>query len=451
MATETPWWAQDIEAPKKSSSEAVSGSLKAAQRGLYESVPFVGEKAATEAGLPEPSNLGERLTRRAARNAPYAALAAPFVTPAGAAIGLAGSTLLGQAAEEIGVPESYQPIAEMLGGGFGSGARGIAGRTLGYTQPALVESSKKAAKAGYELGPSSKAERGMMYGAGPTEESAIRNLDKFTKDAAQRAGNPLQAGKGIDGSWVTDTSKKLSNEANRIFSGKSFATTPQFSNDIVNIEREAAGIFGEQGNAVSNLLEKNIQGYRPGGAFTQPKFKAEDLRSAIVDVNERLMGEAPANQKKVLYKLKDSLEKLVEDNFKSLNQPQLVKDYNDWKSNYHSFATIKDLVQRGTGITGAKQIDPAKLKSLVESRTGGNPVINPLYDNLAEFGNILAAKTTAAPGFLKAGYRTITESPLVRALGGVFQPSVGRRGGSTAAAAQTVAPATQYTQQKSEQ
>ena len=449
MAEKNPFL-EDAE-PTKVSEGGLTGALKAAGRGLYESVPFVGEKKAEEAGLPQPSSFAERLTRRAARNLPYALAASPFVTPAGAALGLMGSTALGQAAEEIGVPESYQPVAEIIGGGIGPGVRGVAGRTLGYTQPALVESSKKAAKAGYELGPSSRAERGMMYGAGPTEESAIRNLDKFTKDAAQRAGNPLQAGKGIDGSWIKDTSTKLSNEASRIFSGKSFATTPQFSNDIVNIEREAAGIFGEQGNAVSNLLEKNIQGYRPGGAFTQPKFKAEDLRSAIVDVNERLMGEAPANQKKVLYKLKDSLEKLVEDNFKSLNQPQLVKDYNDWKSNYHSFATIKDLVQRGTGITGAKQIDPAKLKSLVESRTGGNPVINPLYDNLAEFGNILAAKTTAAPGLLKAGYRTITESPLVRALGGVFQPSVAKRGGSTAAAAQTVAPATQYTQQKSEQ
>ena len=73
---------------------------------------------------------------------------------------------------------------------------------------------------------------------------------------------------------------------------------------------------------------------------------------------------------------------------------------------------------------------------------------NPLFENLAEFGGILKSKVVQPPGALKAALQVVTESPLSKALQtGLQQYTPGRRAGM-AGTAQTLAPLTEYTQQK---
>jgi len=107
----------DLLPPPSKSKEALTGATSQVKRGFLEAVPFVGEKIAESIDLPQPKTFTERLTKRAATNLPYAlAAGATGIGVIPAAAGFVGATGLGQLAEEVGVPKSYQPDAEMLGG-----------------------------------------------------------------------------------------------------------------------------------------------------------------------------------------------------------------------------------------------------------------------------------------------------------------------------------------------
>jgi hypothetical protein len=414
---------------------------KIARRGVIEAIPFVGEKIAEREELPKPDNFGERLSRRTFRNLPYAAPAIAANPILGAA-GLVGATALGQAAEEFGVPESYQPIAEIIGGSIPSAVRTVAGKTAGYIEPQLEELYKKG-KSIFEFGPGARSAAGMKYGAGETEEMAIRNLNKFTKEATKRAGSAVDR---VDGSWVNKTGKTLGNEANRIFSNKTFISDPKFIQEVTDLAYKAEGAFGQQGNIVKTILEKNIGGKRTGGELVGPQFKAEDLRSAIVEVNDRLSS-ASGNEAKLLHDLKDSLEKLAENNLR-LYDPKLVKDYENWRKQYNSFATIRDAFSLGgkEGTTAAGQLNPQAMLNVIKNRTGGNPIRNPLYGDLAEFGQLMPAKSMPRKGVAMAGLQTFTESPLAKALQTGLQPRTTSKLESRLRSAQALSPAQQYTQ-----
>jgi hypothetical protein len=415
---------------------------KIARRGVIEAIPFVGEKIAEREELPKPDNFGERLSRRTFRNLPYAAPAIAANPILGTA-GLVGATALGQAAEEFGVPESYQPIAEIIGGSIPSAVRTVAGKTMGYIEPQLEELYKKG-KSIFELGPGARSAVGMKYGAGETEEIAIRNLNKFTKEASKRAGGKVTD--RIDGSWVDKTGKSLGNEANRIFANKIFISDPKFIQEVTDLSFKAEGAFGQQGNVVKTILEKNIGGKRTGGALVSPQFKAEDLRSAIVEVNDRLSS-ASGNEAKLLHDLKDSLEELASTNLK-LYDPKLVKDYENWRKQYNSFATIRDAFSLGgkEGTTAAGQLNPQAMLNVIKNRTGGNPIRNPLYGDLAEFGQLMPAKQLKDKGFAISGLQTLTESPLGAALKLSLQPRAASKLESRLRSAQALSPAQQYTQ-----
>ena len=94
-------------------------------------------------------------------------------------------------------------------------------------------------------------------------------------------------------------------------------------------------------------------------ANLHPKFTVEQIvEKAIKEVNKRLDG-ATGPQAGLLHDLKDSLERLAEVNFNKID-PKLANEYNDWKKQYSSFATIRDISQRAgkEGITAAGQINP---------------------------------------------------------------------------------------------
>lgn len=415
---------------------------KIARRGVAEAIPFVGEKIAEKAELPMPDSFGERLTRRAFRNLPYAA-PAMAVNPIVGTAGFVGATALGQAAEEFGVPESYQPIAEIIGGSIPSAVRTVAGKTAGFIEPQLEELYKKG-KDIFNFGPGAKSAAGMKYGAGETEQLAIENLNKFTKEASKRAGGKVTD--RIDGSWVDKTGKSLGNEANRIFANKTFISDPKFTQEVTDLAFKAEGAFGQQGNVVKTILEKNIGGKRTGGALVSPQFKAEDLRSAIVEVNDRLSS-ASGNEAKLLHDLKDSLEDLAATNLK-LYDPKLVKDYENWRRQYNSFATIRDAFSLAgkEGTTAAGQLNPQAVLNVIKTRTGGNPIRNPLYGDLAEFGQLMPAKSMPRKGLAMAGLQTLTESPLSKALQTGLQPRASTKLEGRLRTLQALSPAQQYTQ-----
>jgi hypothetical protein len=424
----------------------LKGPAKQVARGAMEAVPFYGEKIAERADLPMPSTFSERLTRRAARNAPYALAAAPFTGGVPAALGFGGSVLGGTIAEEIGLPESYQTVAEMAGPAGITGATKIAGKTLGYIEPQLVDLAKKASTY-FEIGPGARTSKGMKYGAGDTETAAVRNLNSFTEEASKRAG---YATNKVDSKWIEKTSKDLGKEANTIFKGKTFSASadPEFTGNIARLVNKAEGAFGEQGNVLKNVLDKNIRGDRPQGSLISEQFSADDLRAAIVDVNGRLDG-ASGNQAYLLHELKDSLERLADKNLRKIDN-NLANQYIDWKSKYSAFATIRDLMKRegSTGVTSAGQINPKTLKDVIDSRTGGNATRSVLFNNLAEFGDILKAKPQVEKGAVKAAGEVLTESPLAKALGAALQPRVMSLAGERARLAQTLAPGQRFTQQK---
>lgn len=414
---------------------------KIARRGLYEAVPFVGERMAEKAELPMPESFGEKLSRRAFRNLPYAGPAIA-VNPLLGTVGLAGATALGQAAEELGLPEGYQAVGEMIGGAVPSVARTIAGKTMGYIEPQLEELYKKG-KSVFELGPGARSAAGMKYGAGETQEEAIRNLNKFTEMATSVAGN---ATKNVDGKWIKNTKEILSKEADNIFSGKTFASDPNFLNEVTDLAFRAEGAFGQQGNVVKTILEKNIGGKRPGGGLVEPTFKAEDLRSAIVEVNERL-GSATGNEAGLLYKLKDSLENLAKENLRQYGG-NLAQRYETWRKNYHAFSTIKDVFRRegSSGVTAAGQLNPKTLKDVIDVRTNSNPTINPLFSGLAEFGDIMRAKTPTRQGLTAATLQVLPETSLAKALKLGFQPRATGKMAERARALQAIGPAQRMTQ-----
>jgi hypothetical protein len=417
-------------------------SAKQLGAGLVEAVPFYGEKLAKDIGFPEPFGLTERTTRRAGRNLPYAALAATGVGAVPAALALGGSTVLGQAAEEVGVPKEYQPIAEIVGGGTAQFARDVAGRTLGYIQEPLQKLASKAKSLGYEIGPSARAEQGMKYGAGDTPDAAIRNLNKFTQEATQRAGNKATK---IDADWINKTQQQLGNEVGQLFAGKTFTSTPKYQQDITDIVNKAEGAFGEQGNIARTIIEKNLGGQRAGGTLLSPQFKAEDLRGAIEQVNAALSS-AKGPQARILHDLKDSLEDLAQSNLPT----NLAKQYKEWRSKYNSFSTLRDAIQTEgrEGITAAGQVNPKKLLDVMTSRTGGDATRSPLFKDLGELGDILQAKVVAAPGALKAAISSITESPLAKGLQTILQPYVPGKYAAKAGTAQTLSPLVEYTQKK---
>jgi len=423
-----------------SSDRGFVSSAKQLGAGVVEAVPVYGEKWAKDLGFPEPVGLTERTTRRAGRNLPYAALAATGVGAVPAALALGGSTILGQAAEEVGVPKEYQPVAEILGGGTAQFAKDVAGRTLGYIQKPLQELATKAKSLGYEIGPSARAEQGMKYGAGATPDASIRNLNKFTEEATQRAGNKATK---VDANWINKTQKQLGNEVNPLFAGKTFTSNSKYVNDITNIVNKLEGTFGEQGNIARTIIEKNLSGNRPGGALVSPQFKAEDLRGAIQQVNAALSN-AKGPQAKILHDLKDTLEDLAESNLPA----NLAKQYKDWRSKYNAFSTLRDAIQTEgrEGITAAGQVNPKKLLDSITNRTGGDATRSPLFKDLGELGDILQAKVVQTPGAFRAALSSVTESPLAKGLQTVLQPyTPGRRAG-VAGTAQTLSPLVEYTQ-----
>ena len=417
-------------------------SAKQLGAGVVEAVPVYGEKWAKDLGFPEPVGLTERTTRRAGRNLPYAALAATGVGAVPAALALGGSTVLGQAAEEFGVPKEYQPAFEIAGGGGVQMARDVAGRTLGYVQKPLQELASKAKSLGYEIGPSARAEQGMKYGAGATPDASIRNLNKFTEEATQRAGNKATK---VDADWINKTQKQLGNEVNPLFQGKIFTSTPKYQQDIADIVNKAEGMFGEQGNIARTIIEKNIGGQRTGGSLLSPQFKAEDLRGAIQQVNAALSS-AKGPQAKVLHDLKDSLEDLAQTNLPA----NLAKQYKEWRSKYNAFSTLRDAIQTEgrEGITAAGQVNPKKLLDAITNRTGGDATRSPLFKDLGELGDILQAKVVQTPGALRAAISSVTESPLAKGLQTMLQPYTPGRMAGVAGTAQTLSPAMQYLPQQ---
>jgi len=450
MATENPFLTTNKKNPFLDETTEVApkseggfmGAAKQAGAGLLESVPFYGEGLAKKTGVAEPSGLVERTTRRAARNLPYAALAATGIGAIPATIGLAGSTIAGQAAEEVGVPKDYQPLAEILGGGATQLGRSVAGRTLGFIQPELEKLSLKAKNVGYEISSGARAEQGMKYGAGGDPASAIRNLNKFTEEATARAGKPTSI---VNSAWVEQTQAELGNEVGRLFAGKTFTSKPGFQQRIKDVVDEAESIFGQQGNTARTIIEKNIGGQRAGGELLSPKFKAEDLRGAITQVNSALSG-AKGPQAKVLHDLKDALEELASKNLTGAE----AKQYDEWRKKYNSWSAISDLIQLEgkTGITAAGQVNPEKLLDEITRRTGGRAAFNPLFKNLGEFGDILKAKVVQPPGVLKAALQSVTESPLAKFIQAGMQPRIPKRGASVAGTAQTLLPLTEYTQKQ---
>ena len=417
-------------------------SAKQLGAGALEAIPYYGEELVKKSGIPEPVGLTERTTRRAGRNLPYAALAATGVGAIPAAVALGGSTLLGQVAEEVGVPKEYQPVAEIVGGGATQFARDVAGRTLGYIQKPLQELASKAKSLGYEIGPSARAEQGMKYGAGATPDASIRNLNKFTEEATARAGNSTKV---LNPAWVNKTQKQLGDEVNPLFKGKIFTSTPKYQQDIADIVSKAEGVFGQQGNIAKTIIEKNIGGQRAGGTLLSPQFKAEDLRGAIQEVNA-VLSSAKGPQAKILHDLKDSLEGLAQSNLPK----DLAKQYSDWRVKYNAFATLRDAIQLEgrEGITAAGQVNPKKLLDVVTNRTGGDATRSPLFKDLAELGDILQAKVVQAPGAIKASLQSVTESPLVKALQAGLQPYTPSKAAGLAGTAQTLSPAMQYLPQK---
>jgi len=416
---------------KKPETRSIAGQ---AVSGLKESIPFVSPEKAEG---PAPRTFGEKFTRRFARNLPLDVGIGAFGGPAGALLGTgaaATSALAGTAAEQLGVGKTGQTAAEIVGGFAPGVARTVVGKTAGFIEPQLEELYKKG-KQYFELGPGARTQKGMAYGTGETEEAAIRNLNKYTKEATKRAGNETQ---NITNEWVKQTGDKLIGDVNKIFAGKTFSATPKFEKELETIANKAEGAFGEQGNVVKNILENNIKGDRPRGALIGTRFAAEDLRNAIIEVNGKLDG-ATGNQARLLHDLKDSLENLAESNLSGA-----AKDaYKTWKSQYASFATIRDTLQRegSIGISRAGQINPEKLLDVITSRTGGYGTRNPLYDSLGEFGSILKSKTFGDKGALKALTEYFTESPLSKGLKAFIQPKVMSKAGERAARVVPFTPA----------
>jgi hypothetical protein len=413
--------------PEKEPNPYIEQSIK----GLKESIPFVNLNK-DEAMYEMPKTFGERFTRKFAQNLPLDIAIGSFGGPPGIALGTAAagtSALAGATGETLGLPKLLTTGLE-IGGGFVPGvARTVAGKTVGFIEPQLEKLYEKGKKF-FEVGPGARSQQGMKYGAGETQEAAVRNLNKFTEEATSRTGFKTN---NVNGEWLKNTGKGLIDEVDSIFKGKTFKADNQFLNEINTIANKAEGAFGEQGNIVRTILESNIQGVRPRGSLVSQSFDAQDLRKAIIEVNNRLDGVTNTNQAILLHDLKDSLERLAGKNLE-MYDPKLKSQYDLWKNKYTNYATIRDAFARegDMGVTAAGQINPKKLLDVIAIRTGGNVARNPLYENLAEFGSILKTKQFPQTGVIKATGQYFGESPLSKALQTGLQPRVLSRKGAAA-------------------
>jgi len=437
--------------PKKEGPGFVS-TAKQLGAGAIEAVPFYGEELAKKTGVSEPKTLIERTARRTGKTLPYALAAAPFTGGMSAVLGLGGSVAAGQAAEELGVPKEYQPVAEIVGTGAGQVGADVLGRTIGYAEKPLVELYKRA-KDTFKLGPGSRTAQGMKYGAGETPIEASQNLTKATQIATERTGYPA---KSVNDTWIKNTQQQLGKDVDKIFAGKTFYSDPQFLQELSVLNAEANMAFGEKGNVVRTILEKNIGGKRVGGGLIDPQFEAKSLRGAIEDVNAYLAN-AEGKQAQILHDTAETLHNLAEANLRSLpNGAKLVKEYQDWRKQYTAYATIRDTYQRVAGRTAAGQIPLDELQQEIIRRSGTKANSNPLFKDLAEFGPLFRGTSVSQrPGVATAAVRSITESPISKALQLGMQPSVPTRYGGMAGKiqpyvplAQIISPATKYTQSK---
>lgn len=418
----------------RKSAGGLEGGLQALERGLAESVPFTGEKIAESYDLPKPSGFWEGATRRAGRGLPYALAAAPFTGGVGSTLGLGFSSLLGQASEEFGVPEKWQPTFEVLGQGAGQVGQGVAGRTIGYIEPKLAEMYQQA-KNTFKLGPGAKTAEGMKYGAGENPAAASQNLTRATELATERTGFKTPS---VNGDWIKDTGRSLGSEVEQLFGTQKlpsgqvvpriFTSTPggsqKFLNDINNLEEAASSAFGEQGNVVKTILDKNIQGQRVGGKLTDTTFDAINLRGAIEEINQEL-ATAEGRRANILHKTAEALHDLAEKNLEQIST-KLVDQYRNWRKAYTSFATIRDVYSKVEGRTAAGQIPLDELHQAIIKR--GNETTHPLYAKLAEWGPLFrGAKQTGRPNAASALYRTLTEAPVSKGLQSIIQPSVPRQ------------------------
>jgi len=407
--------------------------------GALEAIPFVGEKLAKSAGIPEPQTFPERLTRRTARNV---TTALPFAMTGVGALPALGSAVLatgaGQAAEEIGVPKEYQPIAEIAGGGSGQLIRDVSGRALGYSEKYLSDAAKKANEF-FEVGSGAKTQQGMKYGHGETPQANIRNLQKSTQMATEKTGFPSTV---VDGQWVKNTGDELGKKVTNLFSGKTFTTDPQFNSEIANLSNEATSFYGDKANVIKTILEKNIGGQRAGGSLVGQTFDAMNLKNAITEVNSYLRT-AEGPEAALLSKLNKSLNNLAEANLTGAAR----KEYKTWRENYHAYATIRDMVEKNA-LTEGKQIPINKLSEEIARRTGGQPTQNPLYKNLGEFAGVFQEPKFTTVNAAKALYEGLTQNPLAEALQTMMQPKIRTKTGDILATGQTLAPSLLYTQQK---
>ena len=405
------------------------------KRGLAESIPFYGEKIAESAELPKPESLGQRFTKRVATNLPWNApimVANPLLGTAT----LAGSSIFGQAAEELGGGTLTQMGAEILGGGIPSFGRSVLGKMVGHKIPELEELVKKAKADDYEVGAAAKSRKGMAYGAGDDPEKLERNLTKATQKATERTGNKTDS---IDSNWLNTTQTKLGSEVSRIFGNKVFKTDFQDSASITKVLNEAQSAFGDQGNVVKSIIESNIKGNRPGGkiideikgsGFIIPinsTFNADDLRKAIIDVNARLGSGTNPNQNRLLYELKTSLENIAQRNLIKIDK-QLAEDYSKWKADYTAYATLRDLYSKAgeSGIAIGGKVNPRALLDIIVQRTGNPAYVqnNPLYKNIAEYGDILSAPKASTKMGKSAVLSALGETTPSKALSSFLQPGI---------------------------
>jgi hypothetical protein len=405
-------------------------------RGLLEAVPFYGERLAEKFDAPQPETLGQRFAKRVSQNLPYN-VPVMAVNPVLGGATLLGSSIAGQAAEELGGGPLTQMAAEFAGGGIPSLSRAVVGKMTGFKTPELTELTKEAKQAGYEMGPGAKSRKGMAYGAGENIEAMERNLVRATEAATERAGN---AAKSIDSKWLNETQNKLGKEVDRIFGNKIFKTDYQDSSSISKVLNEAQSAFGEQGNVVKSIIESNIKGSRPGGkiidevqgrGFVIPlnsTFKAEDLRKAIIDVNSRLGSGSNPNQNRLLYELKNALENIAQRNLQATD-PNLVKDYSKWRSDYTAYSTIRDAYARAgeEGILKGGQINPKTLLDVVIQH-GGNPAYaykNPLYKDLAVFGDVIGTpRSLSGKGLTAAATNVLGQTLPAKLAASALQPKV---------------------------
>jgi hypothetical protein len=286
-----------------------------------------------------------------------------------------------------------------------------------------------------------------------------RNLTKATKEATSRAGNPAEK---IDEKWLNKTYKDLGREVDGIFRNKTFNTTPQEAQAIENVLTKVDTAFGDQANTVRTIIESNLKSStRPGGAIVgtsalgraaPSQFSAEGLREAISQINAKLGSDANPSQKALLHDLKDVLDNVAIDNLKNIN-PELAKQYTNWKSKYASYATLDDLYKRfgSSGIDQAGKINLETLRDVISNRSGNaaNAIKNPLTSELAEYGDVLRKpKDVDSGGFYQAARQTLKESSIPKAVMGFLQPAVEAKNTGLLRALGVYGPAVSQTTQK---